>query len=337
MKRKLEIIDYLRGFSIFTIVLMHLLMAHVSGVLSKMIAIGGAGVHVFILVSGFGLYLSYLHKPLSYGSFLKKRFWRVYCPYAVIVVLWALWSWWREGCDQFKLSELASHLFLYKMFDHDLDVSLCYPFWYISTIIQFYIFWPLIVRLFHVGNGCIGVAFAFLISISWSTLVGVLGYEESRPWGSCFLQYLWEFVLGMWMANSVYHKGKAIDVFKVLKWQWLIIGTGLSLALNGFMGWQGGAWKLYNDIPSLFGYLGLLLIAYRISLTVRPMGFFSRFFSWASAFSYELFLVHSLVFALCSFFLDGYIPLWMRLFISLALAYLVTWSYNRVMRILQKR
>ena len=80
--KRLEVVDFLRGFSIFTIVLMHLVQGYpLSGFLMKASSFGGAGVHVFILCSGFGLYLSSLHKPLGYGKFLKRRFSKVYIPY----------------------------------------------------------------------------------------------------------------------------------------------------------------------------------------------------------------------------------------------------------------
>ena len=61
--KRIYIIDYLRGIGIFTIVLMHLCQGYTNGALNKAFAFGGAGVHVFILCSGLGLYLSYLHKP----------------------------------------------------------------------------------------------------------------------------------------------------------------------------------------------------------------------------------------------------------------------------------
>lgn len=66
--QKYNIVDYLRGISIFTIVVMHLCQGYAGGALHKALAFGGAGVHVFILCSGFGLYLSYLRKPLGYGG-----------------------------------------------------------------------------------------------------------------------------------------------------------------------------------------------------------------------------------------------------------------------------
>lgn len=135
--KKYAIIDFLRGYSIFTIALMHLVSGVVVGALSKAAAFGGTGVHVFILCSGFGLYLSYLKRPVGYGDFLKRRFGKVWIPYAIAVLLWGVWFLLKDGV--FPLKEVASHLFLYKMFSAELDISLCYPYWFISTIVQFYL------------------------------------------------------------------------------------------------------------------------------------------------------------------------------------------------------
>lgn len=91
MLQRLEVIDFLRGFSIFTIVLMHLLQSYpIPPFLMAASSFGGAGVHVFILCSGFGLYLSYLNKPLTYSQFLKRRFLKVYLPYIIIILVSAL-------------------------------------------------------------------------------------------------------------------------------------------------------------------------------------------------------------------------------------------------------
>lgn len=149
--KRIELIDFLRGISIFTIVLMHLCQGHTAGPLHKALSFGGAGVHVFILCSGLGLYLSYLRKPLGYKDFLKKRFSKVYVPYAFAVLLWGVWTMVKNG--GFPLQEVISHLLLYKMFSVELDTSLCYPYWFISTIIQFYLAWPLIVRLIQFRGG----------------------------------------------------------------------------------------------------------------------------------------------------------------------------------------
>ncbi len=156
MKNKIELIDFLRGFSIFTIVMMHLCQHYTEGVFHKVLSFGGAGVHVFILCSGLGLYLSYQKKPTGYIEFLKRRFSKVWIPYAIVVLLWGLWL--LVSKEEFPLREVASHLLLFKMFSTELDTSLCYPYWFISTIVQFYLAWPLIIRMYKMGGGnsCLG-------------------------------------------------------------------------------------------------------------------------------------------------------------------------------------
>ncbi len=149
--QRLEYVDFLRGYSILTIVLMHLLQSYqLSGILKNATSFGGAGVHVFIFVSGFGLYLSYLNKPLGYKDFLKRRFGKVYWPMAVICVLTSLWMIYL-GKD--VLMPLLANLFLFKMFVPELESSMGGQMWFISTIIQFYIAWPLIVTLINLNRG----------------------------------------------------------------------------------------------------------------------------------------------------------------------------------------
>lgn len=152
--QKLNLIDFLRGFSISTIVLFHLFQNYLlPSWLMKAISFGGAGVHVFILCSGFGLYLSYLNKPLSYQAFLKKRFGRIYWPMAIVCLVTSCWMLFQ---GQEVLMPLLSNLFLFKMFVPELESSMGGQMWFISTIIQFYIAWPLIVKLININRGGTG-------------------------------------------------------------------------------------------------------------------------------------------------------------------------------------
>jgi len=319
--KRIELIDYLRGISIFTIVIMHLCMGYVDGVLHKALAFGGAGVHVFILCSGLGLYLSYLRKPLGYKDFLKKRFCKVYVPYAIAVLLWGAWLLICTGA--FPTKEVMSHLFLYKMFSVESDTSLCYPYWFLSIIFQFYFAWPLIVRLVR-GWG--GQLLPLAISLLWSTLVGVLSYEELRPWGSFFLQYLWEFCLGMWIAEKIHEgKEKLVDVSE-LRWLWLLAGAIGGMGLSALMAWNGGRLKLYNDIPSLIGYLSVMLLIYKIGVH-----WVNRFFVWASSSGYELYLLHSLAFVVLAFCLKGLLPVYGLIGVSLIAAYAAGYGYSRLL------
>ena len=46
-----------------------------------------------------------------------------------------------------------------------------------------------------------GTASAFLISLLWGMLTVLLKTNDMRIWNSFFLQYLWEFILGMKLAE----------------------------------------------------------------------------------------------------------------------------------------
>lgn len=317
MYSKLDIVDYLRGYAIFTIVLMHLVQSYsIPGWLMKATSFGGAGVHVFILCSGFGLYLSYLNRPTEYKYFLKRRFGRVYWPMAIICLCTAGWMIY-QGKE--VLMPLLGNLLLFKMFVPELENSMGGQMWFISTIIQFYLAWPLILKLINIKNG---YWIALVVSLLWSTTVGLLGLSEERVWNSFFLQYLWEFCLGMKLAEFYV---KCPSSLNVPKWKWLFPVCLIGMLLTGIMGWAGFPWRLYNDIPSLFGYASLALIIYKIGIT--PI---NNFFSYTNRFSYEWYLVHILVFQIVWHLIDGKFYVMFEMAICLLLSYALAIFYAKL-------
>lgn len=314
--KKLDVVNFLRGYSIFTIVIMHLVgMLGISGIWEKAAAFGGAGVHVFILCSGFGLYLSYLRKPLGYIAFLKKRFTRIYMPMAVLCVATAVWMA-CMGREWFM--PLLGNLLLFKMFVPELESSMGGQMWFVSTIIQFYLAWPLIVKLFNIR----GVKLALIVSLLWSTTVGLLGYAEERVWNSFFLQYLWEFCLGMKMAEIYHDNPKALEV---PRWKYLLTLCVAGVGLTGIMGFAGWPWKLYNDIPSLMGYMSLALIIYKVG--IKPL---NRLLEWTNRFSYEWYLVHMLVFDIIFYYIGHNAPIAVVFVLCLLLSYSTAIAYSRI-------
>lgn len=315
--RKLDVVNFLRGYSISTIVIMHLVgMLGISGIWEKAAAFGGAGVHVFILCSGFGLYLSYLRKPLGYIAFLKKRFTRIYMPMAVLCVATAVWMA-CMGREWFM--PLWGNLLLFKMFVPELESSMGGQMWFVSTIIQFYLAWPLIVKLFNTRGG---VKLALIISLLWSTTVGLLGYAEERVWNSFFLQYLWEFCLGMKMAEIYHDNPKALEI---PRWKYLLMLCVAGVGLTGIMGFAGWPWKLYNDIPSLMGYMSLALIIYKVG--IKPL---NRLLEWTNRFSYEWYLVHMLVFDIIFYYIGHNAPIAVVFVLCLLLSYSTAIAYSRI-------
>ena len=321
MKKHLDVIDFLRGFSIFTIVMMHLLQSYqLPNALYNITSFGGSGVHVFILCSGFGLYLSYLYKPLKYADFLKRRFTKVYLPYIIIILLSALIPFYNTSED--KWFQLLSHVFLFKMFNESLESSFGGQMWFVSTIIQFYLVWPFIVSLFHKKYS---VVTALIISLCWATVVGMSGLSDLRIWNSFFLQYLWEFVLGMYLAKIYY---KTPERFTIPSYKILLPTCIVAMSLTFIMATTGSFWKLYNDIPSLAGYLSICLIIYKLSIK-----WVNKFFSYTNKISYEWYLIHILVFVCCSHFLKEYVPSYCIIIVQLLASYACAYCYERVLKL----
>jgi len=315
---RLNVIDFLRGYSISTIVVMHLLSGFtLPRIISNALSFGGAGVHIFILVSGFGLCLSHLNKPLGYFQFLKYRFTKVYIPYIIIIVISALIPFLYDG-DRFWA--FISHAFLFKMFNESLMNSFGAQFWFISMIICFYLVFPLLYT-FLVKTKWKGVIINFSISLMWATIVSLFDKSEFRIWNSFFLQYLGEFSLGMMIALKYKKNQQYVKIPS--KWLLAILAI-IGIAITGYAGIKGGILRLYNDIPSLIGYLSLALLIYSFEIK-----WINRFFSYTNRFSYEWYLLHILVFVcIFHFFERNYTSVTVALVLSYGLAIL----YNKLLK-----
>lgn len=159
--KHLEIVDFLKGYAIFTIVLFHLMLGQVTGVLGTAINFGGAGVHVFVLCSGFGLYLSHMRKKLSYVAFMKRRILRVHLPFVLIVIATTLLPW-----SKFDLQAFLSNIFFYKMFSEKWNCAYGGQMWFVSMITQMYLLFPVLAKLldgsrpFRGGENWLALMFA---------------------------------------------------------------------------------------------------------------------------------------------------------------------------------
>ncbi|MDX8405085.1 MAG: acyltransferase, partial [Mariprofundus sp.] len=134
--------DFAKGFAILSIVLMHYCTPYVEGVWSKIIMLGGTGVHLFFVISGFGLGLS-LYR-LGVLAFYRKRFTKVLLPYYLAIITIFTVNLFYPVYPSDSWYALGGHLFLYKMFDETIENSFGLHFWFISTIVQFYIIFPLL-------------------------------------------------------------------------------------------------------------------------------------------------------------------------------------------------
>ena len=80
-------------------------------------------------------------------------------------------------------------------------------------------------------------------------------------------------------------KGKIYKIYILQLFFVVVVGLGLQAGLAMY----SDKFKLFNDIPALFGYSALSLLLMNIKLIKKVCVIISKF-------SYELFLIHILVF-----------------------------------------
>lgn len=296
--KQLEPVNFAKGVSISAIVLFHLIYDYleVPSIIATASKLGGAGVHIFFICSGFGLTLSNIRHPLSWKEFFRKRLHKVYIPYILVVLLSATLPFMYNRDD--RLLAVLSHVFLFKMFVPSYAISFGSQFWFVSTIFQFYFAFPLLERSRStLGRG----KFLWIcgaLSLIWMTVTAVTGLYQERVWGSFFLQYLWEFALGMCLG-ALHHQGKLDGRRISLPAAGAV--TLAALALYSLMALNGGALSAFNDIFGAIAMGGICLLLYQIK-PLRPV------FVWINSFSYELYLVHILIFSTCRYLLSPRLP-----------------------------
>lgn len=290
---RLDFIDFAKGFAILSIVLFHYSQPYAFGLWAKAIMVGGTGVHLFFILSGFGLGLS--STKMESLTFYKKRFSKILIPYYFIILIIYFTNEVFQIYQGNSLYAIGGHLFLYKMFDERIMGSYGYHFWFISTIIQFYVAFPLIVKFKNRTSRISFFLISLLISIVYWVLITVLNVSHLRVCNSFFLQYLWEFNLGILLAERYLKCG---EVFWNKRISVLLLYSMLGLGLMGIMVLKGGRLgQTFNDLPASIGYLCLTSASYILISNVQQI---LSFFIYVGKISYELYLIHMLFFLLAN-------------------------------------
>lgn len=308
--QRIEYIDFAKGFAILSIVLFHYCEPYVSGIGSKLVMIGGVGVHLFFLLSGCGLGLS--SQKTGAGRFYRRRFARIILPYYLVImtiyainVIYPIY----EGDG---LYALGGHLFFYKMFDEDIVASFGYHFWFISTIVQFYLVYPLVILLKDKVSLPLFAVISLSISVCYWIAITVCHVAEQRVFNSFFLQYLWEFNIGIILADLYLRKQVRFwEHNRILLACLSVAGIG-AMALMAMRGGRLG--QTFNDVPASIGYFCLSAFVYATGQNAFRV--LNRMVIFVGHISYELYLAHMVVFALAYDFLTKAIGVHTNIFIS---------------------
>lgn len=294
--KKLDAVDFIKAFAITCVVIYHFVTIYMQFLpesLRRLSFVLGTGCQAFLVCSGFGLYYSHKKRPLSAPRFWLKRVSKIYFPYIIVVLISYRCEnvYLAAGVDRF--SALMSHVFLYKMFFPQYEVTFGGHFWFISTILQFYLVFPLLVKIFKKLGTQRFLVLTFSINVLWAAFTVVSGISGERIWNSFFLQFLFEFSVGMAAAEHIddviawYERTSAFKLF-------LLGAAGYALLLACYF--IGGIPGALGDAPSAAGFVLCALALYKTG--IKP---FNSLMLKISSISYEWYLVHYLVLLLCYF------------------------------------
>jgi len=272
--------------------------------------LGYQAVHLFFILSGFGLTLSALlvekkTDRIRWFGFIKKRFIRLYPSYWLILAIYLLLNF-------FQYNSFLGLLKTYVKGAIFLDVIPAT--WYIPILLQLYLLFPFLfyfLKKLSIKNFLLlsllvkTVSSAIIITTSLLAFDKILGfgYGGLAP-GGIALTRLFEFCFGMAIAKHWFTHERSVDAFTVFqKPKAIILGIFLE-CLGIFLSLKYTAIRFIDhDIPvGLFisdAFIGIGIFIISLNLVFLVDGLLkSKSKAWLDLISngtYEAYLVHSIV------------------------------------------
>ena len=306
-------VDGLRAFAALWVVSFH--MRAFSGGkllpgLDTLVRSGSTGVSLFLLLSGFCLYVPYAggrSDRFKTKRFLARRWWRLvpayYASLALVVVAIAITAG-RDGLPRLSGSSLAqqlvAHVAIVQQFFPSTFYGLNGAYWSLGLEWEFYLTLPILIwaaRRWGIGRtvaAVVGINVSYLLALAAVVSGGLThGSLATDVLPNLFLGRWGEFAFGM-LAAELYTTGEVRRWAKKLRWG--ILGlVPLGLAISG------------DPIAHLvFGLVFFIVLC----LVLADDNVIARVFSWTPAvvlgtMSYSIYLMHTPVLEIIDAALKG--------------------------------
>jgi peptidoglycan/LPS O-acetylase OafA/YrhL len=286
--------DVLRGMAIIAIVIHHwlLFMPYENSKLSTLIhTIAGTFVHLFFVLSGCGLTISYFQKKhFSLGEWARRRFVKLVAPYWIIItVTFILVNLFHFVMPAFITKSYSwSVLLTYLTFSRNFyspPWELNPTFWFMPVILGLYILFPILVKTLEKYGAIVLLAISVLITYPSIYLFFGLStdHQSSIP-----LFQLAEFSLGMSLGYlQLFHPGYfgRLTDFRFLCLGFLLYTIAWAMATFLEYG------PSYDDLFTAAGIFLIALYAYRWMTKFSPR-ISARILTQFSKESYMIYLIH---------------------------------------------
>ncbi|MCT7443966.1 acyltransferase family protein [Aliarcobacter cryaerophilus] len=328
-----SVTNELKGLGILTVVFAHFAYMKVTNAdfLFPLSIIAGVGVDLFLFMSGFGLTVGMLKRPMKAVDFYKKRVIKIFIPFWIALIIMFI----ADALFMDKTYSVGyiikSMLGFFPTADGFGDVNS--PFWYITWMIMFYLLYPLVFfkdkpwlsaiilaviatiigtfNIFDLGSNWLHrlhtVAFSMGIILAW--LLQVKEGEKNR-----FIEYIKDF-----RDNSKDMKYIVIAImFVIVFYVSQRTGAGSWPTLTSILG-QG---FFVEQLMSI-----VIMLAFTVIFILKKVD--SKFLTMYGVYSYEVYLIHWPLMAKYDIFFV-YLPAWAAVIAWLVVFILVSMLLQRL-------
>ena len=328
-----SVTNELKGLGILTVVFAHFAYMKVTNAdfLFPLSIIAGVGVDLFLFMSGFGLTVGMLKRPMKTVDFYKKRVIKIFIPFWIALIIMFI----ADALFMDKTYSVGyiikSMLGFFPTADGFGDVNS--PFWYITWMIMFYLLYPLVFfkdkpwlsaiilaviatiigtfNIFDLGSNWLHrlhtVAFSMGIILAW--LLQVKEGEKNR-----FIEYIKDF-----RDNSKDMKYIVIAImFVIVFYVSQRTGAGSWPTLTSILG-QG---FFVEQLMSI-----VIMLAFTVIFILKKVD--SKFLTMYGVYSYEVYLIHWPLMAKYDIFFV-YLPAWAAVIAWLVAFILVSMLLQRL-------
>lgn len=274
----------LKGFAILAIIFAHIgyFLSTDHNFLFPLSVLAGVGVTMFLILSGYGLSISQMTRPLSIKQFYQRRLKRLFILLWIILTLW------------FILDAIIIHLYFPPLYifqsylglfpSSNLYMDVDSPLWYFTLILFYYLLFPLV---FWKKKPLLAAPLLLLTTF----IITQFNFPYFWKTNDLYRVHLWGFPLGVFLATSLPWTKQLFQRIAgfYLDHRWILIVTMLGLAIlvgyisvyNSGVGESLAKEQLMGLIVS-FSLIGIFI------LKRFQVGLFATF----GKYSYEIYLVH---------------------------------------------
>jgi peptidoglycan/LPS O-acetylase OafA/YrhL len=323
----------LKGLGILTVVFAHFAYMLVTNAdfLFPLSIIAGVGVDLFLFMSGYGLTVGMLKKPLPVLEFYKRRVIKIFIPFWVAIILIFAANAIFLDIHYSVPYMIQSLLGWFPTAEGFNDVNS--PFWYITWMMMFYILFPLVFSTKR----------PWLSAIILSVIATLIGVYNPLEMGDNWLHRLHTvaFSLGIIFAWLLFEtKDKENKLVKALKhfrneskfMPYVVIALMLGVVVYMSLHTTANHWPTLTAILGK-GYfvdqLTSLVIMFAFIVIFSLKKFDNRFLSIYGLYSFEVYLIHWPLIGRYDIFFD-ILPAWAAVVAWMVSFILISWLLQKI-------